>query len=110
MGSAIIQSGIGWRYTQYVTAIYMGLVLLLDSIVLRESYAPVLLAAKARRLRLATQDWALHAQHEEWDPSFREMASKFLLKPMQLLGTPICFLFALHASFGTSIRLSARAA
>lgn len=64
-----------------------------------ESYPPRLLVNKARRLRIQTGNWALHAKFEEWDVTFSELAQKFLLRPVQLLCTPICFLVALYASF-----------
>jgi hypothetical protein len=87
--------------------------LLLDVLVLDESYPPVLLVRKARRLRHETGNWALHARHEEWDVSFKELAHKLYVtsridlltrsltktysgaRPFQLLATPICFLVAL---------------
>lgn len=77
----------------------MLLFLALDMIFLDESYAPVLLVTKARRLRHTTSNWALHARHEEWDVSVRDLARKYLVRPFQLLATPICFLVALYASF-----------
>lgn len=89
----------GWRWTQYVTGIFMLAVMVIDAIVLDESYPPVLLTAKARRLRFSSGNWALHAKVEEWDVSFKELANKYLLRPFQLLMTPICFLVALYASF-----------
>lgn len=73
--------------------------LALDVILLDESYPPVLLVYKARRLRHVSGNWALHARHEEWDVSFKEMANKYLVVPFALLATPICFLVALYASF-----------
>jgi len=73
--------------------------LLLDVLILDETYGPVLLVTKARRLRHETGNWALHAQHEEWDVSLKELANKFLMRPFRLLATPICFLVALYASF-----------
>lgn len=54
---------------------------------------------KARRLRHETGNWALHAEHEEWDVGLKELAEKYLIRPFQLLMTPICFLVALYASF-----------
>lgn len=54
---------------------------------------------KARRLRHDSGNWALHAKFEEWDVSIVDMARKFLVRPIQLLLTPICFLVALYASF-----------
>ncbi|KAF2136840.1 uncharacterized protein K452DRAFT_236804 [Aplosporella prunicola CBS 121167] len=99
IGGAIVQSYLGWRWTQYVTGILMMFILTLDVILLDESYQPVLLVYKARRLRHETGNWALHAKHEEWDVSMRELSRKYLVRPFQLLTTPICFLMALYASF-----------
>ncbi len=73
--------------------------LILDLVILDESYPPMLLVRKARRLRHETGNWALHARHEEWDVSLKEMANKFGKTPFRLLATPICFLVALYASF-----------
>lgn len=74
-------------------------ILTLDIIFLDESYPPVLLVYKARKLRHESGNWALHAKHEEWDISLRELSEKYLVRPFQLLFTPICFLVALYASF-----------
>ncbi|KAI4163259.1 MAG: hypothetical protein LQ342_003195 [Letrouitia transgressa] len=98
-GGAIIQGGLRWRWTEYVTGSFMMLLWTLDVLILDESYAPRLLVYKARRLRLQTGNWALHAQFEEWDVSVKELALKFGMRPLQMLCTPICFLFALYASF-----------
>jgi len=73
--------------------------LVMDLIILDESYPPVLLVNKARRLRHESGNWALHAHHEEWDVGLKELAHKFLLTPFRLLVTPIAFCVALYASF-----------
>lgn len=99
VGGALVVQDISWRWTEYITGIIMGLVWLLGLIFLDESFPPVLLVYKSRRLRLRSGNWALHAQHEEWDTSLGELASKYLIRPFQLLLTPICFLIALYASF-----------
>ncbi|KAL1386458.1 MFS multidrug transporter [Phyllosticta capitalensis] len=98
-GGAIVQSYLGWRWTEYITGIFMMTMLTLDIIFLDETYPPVLLVYKARRLRHTTGNWALHAKHEEWDVSLRELANSYLVRPFQLLFTPICFCVALYASF-----------
>jgi MFS family permease len=77
----------------------MMFILTLDILLLDESYPPVLLVYKARRLRHESGNWALHARHEEWDVSLRELTNKYLVRPFQLLSTPICLLIALYASF-----------
>ncbi|KAI9707716.1 MAG: hypothetical protein M1836_000678 [Candelina mexicana] len=98
-GGAIVQSYLGWRWTEYTSGIMMMSLLTLDVLVLDESYVPALLVYKARRLRIESGNWALHARHEEWDVSFKEIAEKFLIRPFQLLLTPICFLMSVYASF-----------
>lgn len=82
-----------------ITGIMMFFFLLMDVVFLDESYPPVLLVYKARRLRYDTGNWALHAKHEEWDVTFKELGNKYLIRPFALLATPICFLVALYASF-----------
>ncbi|KAK1761905.1 major facilitator superfamily [Phialemonium atrogriseum] len=99
VGSAIVASYLGWRWTEYIAGILMLLSFTSGVIFLDESYAPVLLVYKARRLRIQSGNWSLHAQHEEWDASLKKLASKYLIRPFQLLATPICFFIVLYASF-----------
>ena len=77
----------------------MLFILALDLLYLDESYPPVLLVYKARRLRVESGNWALHAKHEEWDISIRELGHKYGVRPFQMLSSPIGFLVALYASF-----------
>ncbi|KAF5545316.1 major facilitator superfamily transporter [Fusarium phyllophilum] len=99
IGGALCSSSLGWRWTEYLTGIVMMAQLGIDLLVIDESYAPILLARKAHKLRLHTQDWALHAKHEEWDVSFKELYQKYFIRPFQMMATPICFLMSLYASF-----------
>ena len=99
VGGAIVQSYLRWRWTEYLTGIMQLSILVLDILILDESYPPRLLVYKARRLRIETGNWALHAKFEEWDVSLKEMAVKFGIRPFQMLMTPICFCIALYASF-----------
>lgn len=88
---------LGWRWTEYFTGIIQGAIVIVDLIFVDETYPPKLLVYKARRLRHETGNWALHAKFEEWDVSFSQLCRKFLVRPVQLLMTPICFLVALYA-------------
>ncbi|MCJ1310303.1 hypothetical protein MMC25_003965 [Agyrium rufum] len=99
VGGAFIVSGNSWRWTEYVTGIFMLTLWVIDMIVLDETYPPALLIAKAQHLRSTTQNWALHAKFEENPPSFKEMVEKFGFRPFQMLLTPICFFVAIYASF-----------
>jgi len=94
-----IQPDLGWRWTLYLAGILQLSVLLVAVVFIDESYPPKLLVYKARRLRIESGNWALHAKFEEWDVSVAELARKFLVRPIQLLCTPICLLVALYASF-----------
>ncbi|KAB8337262.1 hypothetical protein FH972_021564 [Carpinus fangiana] len=99
MGGAIVQSYLGWRWTEYLTGIIQLFVLLLDIIFVEETYPPTLLVYKARRLRFQSGNWALHAAHEEWDVSIKDLTRKYLVRPMNMLATPICLSMATYASF-----------
>ena len=99
VGGAIVQSYLRWRWTEYLTGILQLFILTLDIIFLDESYPSRLLVYKARRLRIETGNWSLHAKFEEWDVSLKEMAVKFGARPFQMLMTPICFLITLYAAF-----------
>lgn len=66
----------------------MMAILFLDVLLLDESYPPILLVYKARKLRHDSGNWALHAQHEEWDVSLSEITHKYLVRPFQMLSTP----------------------
>lgn len=100
VSAAVVQVPyLGWRWIEYLTGILQAFVLFFAVVFIDETYPPVLLVAKARRLRHDSGNWALHAQFEEWDVSIAELGRKFLVRPVQLLCTPICALMALYASF-----------
>lgn len=100
LSAAFVQiPSLGWRWAEYFTGILQSVILLNAIIFIDETYPPVLLVYKARRLRHESGNWALHARFEEWDVNITDLARKFLIRPMQLLCTPICFLMALYASF-----------
>jgi MFS transporter, DHA1 family, multidrug resistance protein len=95
----VVQPNLGWRWTEYFTGIIQMAMVVLDFIFIDESYPPKLLIFKARRLRHQSGNWALHAKFEEWDVSIGELARKFLVRPFNLLLTPICALICLYNSF-----------
>ncbi|KAM3447217.1 hypothetical protein MY3296_008953 [Beauveria thailandica] len=72
IGGAITSSYLGWRWTEYLTGIVMMAQVLLDVCLLDESFLPVLLAYKARRLRLAGKNFALHAKVVSQSRNFRK--------------------------------------
>ncbi|KAG8168696.1 hypothetical protein KVR01_001445 [Diaporthe batatas] len=100
VSAAVLQDPkLTFQLTQHITGLIQAFILLYAIIFIDETYPPVLLIYKARRLRHESGNWALHTRFEEWDVSITELAKKFLIRPLQLLCTPICFLVALYASF-----------
>ncbi|KAK3688936.1 major facilitator superfamily domain-containing protein [Podospora appendiculata] len=97
--SAALLPDLGWRWTLYLSGILQAFVVALAVLLVDETYPPILLVYKARHLRMKSGNWALHTKFEEWDVSIKELANKFLLRPLYLLTTPICFLISVYASF-----------
>ncbi|RJE23612.1 to MSF membrane transporter [Aspergillus sclerotialis] len=98
VGGAFVASGKGWRWTEYITGIVMLSQFFINLLLVDESHAESLLVRKARRLRYQG-NWALHAKHEEWDVSVKELARKYLVRPFQMMSEPICLLVSVYGAF-----------
>ena len=85
MGGFITQSSLGWRWTAWITMIMAALFLVLGLFFISESCPPVLLQRRAKKLRYETKNWALHAPADENQVDFRQLMSKYLLRPMTML-------------------------
>lgn len=91
---------LGWRWTQWITLIISTVSGLLVLIVVPETYAPVLLSRRAKRLRHETDNWALHAKHEERKINLREIADKYLSRPARMfVQEPILALVTIYMGF-----------
>ncbi|EMF16678.1 major facilitator superfamily [Sphaerulina musiva SO2202] len=100
IGGFIVDSYLGWRWTEWITSFmgFLGLGLLL--IFLEETYAPALLVSKAADLRRRTKNWGIHAKQEEIEIDLRELIEKNLSRPMRMLFTePIVFLLSIYMAF-----------
>lgn len=85
IGSAVSESYLTWRWTEYLSVILTGFILILDVLFLPETSAAIVLTRKARRMRLQTGRWALHSQHEEKDHSLKVFMRTTLLLPLTML-------------------------
>uniref|UniRef100_A0A060T562 ARAD1C09394p n=1 Tax=Blastobotrys adeninivorans TaxID=409370 RepID=A0A060T562_BLAAD len=88
-----------WRWSLWFSCILNGVVLFLDAVLLSETYVPILLSRRAKRLRLETKNWAIHAKHDEWSLSARELVTIHFARPFAMLATPIVFCMACYASY-----------
>ncbi len=100
VGAAIVSSKLGWRWTEYITAIWVFCILTLDLLFIQETYVPKILSQKAARLRKSTRNWALHSKFEENSPTFSEIMEKHMGRPVKMLFTePILMCICFYASF-----------
>ncbi|KAK8198669.1 hypothetical protein M8818_006536 [Zalaria obscura] len=75
---------VGWRWTAWVTGILVLVLAICGIFTIRESFEPVLLARKAKRMRFATQNWSLHAASEEIPFDAHLLVQKYLTKPIRM--------------------------
>jgi DHA1 family multidrug resistance protein-like MFS transporter len=64
IGGFITESYLGWRWTEYLTAIMGFTAFAIDLLFLEETYPPVILIEKAAELRRRTKNWGIHAKQE----------------------------------------------
>merc|ERR1712000_703761 len=100
IGGFIVESHLGWRWTEYLATFMGGTALILDFIFLEETYPPVILIEKAAELRRRTKNWGIHAKQEEIEVDFRELVTKNFSRPLRLLFTePIILFLSIYMSF-----------
>jgi MFS transporter, DHA1 family, multidrug resistance protein len=78
-------SHLGWRWTEYITAImafFFGSIALL---VVPESYGPVILQRRAKRIRFETRNWAIHSKQDEYRVDLKSIVTKYLFRPAAML-------------------------
>ncbi|KAF2836718.1 MFS general substrate transporter [Patellaria atrata CBS 101060] len=96
-GGFITMSHLGWRWTEYLTAILGFSFWVFGFALVPESYAPVLLQQRARRIRFATKNWAVHAKADEAELDISSLMHKYLLRPFAMLVfEPILLLITLY--------------
>ncbi|KAF4629983.1 hypothetical protein G7Y89_g8164 [Cudoniella acicularis] len=100
IGGFIVESYLGWRWTEWLPAIMGFFSFGLNLLFLEETYPPVILVSKAAELRRRTRNWGIHAKQEEIEIDFRELITKNFSRPMRLLVTePIVLLLSIYMAF-----------
>ncbi|KAJ5176422.1 Major facilitator superfamily multidrug transporter FLU1 [Penicillium canariense] len=98
--SGFIVQNLGWRWTEYITGIMGASALLIDLVLLQETYPPIILVQKAAELRRRTQNWGIHAKQEEIEVDYRQLIRKNLLRPVKILFLePIVLLLSIYMAF-----------
>ncbi|CAG8049002.1 unnamed protein product [Penicillium nalgiovense] len=100
IGGFVTISYLGWRWTEYITAIWAFATAGIGLLVIPETFEPTLLVQRAKRLRHKTKNWALHAKTEEKVVNYQDIAARYLLRPFQMLAQePILLLVTLYTGF-----------
>lgn len=96
-GGFITMSYLGWRWTEYITAIMAFFFGSVSFLVVPETFEPVLLRRKAQRLRHEKRNFALHAKAEESPTELKDITNNYLLRPiLMLVQEPILVLITLY--------------
>lgn len=97
VGGFIVDSSLGWRWTEYITAIMAFFFGFLAILFVPETYHPVLLQRRAKKLRYETNNWAIHSKHDEQHINIKAIASKVLVKPFVMMAKePILVLVTIY--------------
>lgn len=94
-----INYNISWRWTWYVLLIWASVVLVVISILVPETYAPVVLRDKAKKKRAETGDESWKAKLEVSDKSILRTVVGSLYRPFFILFLdPMCFCLCLFSA------------
>ncbi|KAH8815498.1 putative MFS multidrug transporter [Xylogone sp. PMI_703] len=97
IGAFITASYLGWRWCGYITTIMGFSFWIIALFTIPETYAPVLLQKRAKKIRHRTQNWAIHAKIDEQHVPMKAIATKFLGRPvMMLIKEPILLLITIY--------------
>lgn len=91
---------LGWRWTEYMEAIWVSISFVITTIFLPEIYGPVLLKRRAASLRKSTGNSAYWHPHENVKLDFKSVVANHLARPLRMLFTePMVTCISLYASF-----------
>ncbi|KAA1468798.1 MFS general substrate transporter [Dentipellis sp. KUC8613] len=96
----IATAGVTWRWLFWVLTIFAGVCFLAILFTLPETYAPTILASKARKLRNDTGDKRYRAKSEIDEVSFAQLVQNVVAKPFKILfAEPMLIVVTLYTSF-----------
>lgn len=89
-----------WRFTSYFSGMVGVIALIAMVFVLDETHHGLVLSRKAEVLRRRTNNWGIHAAHDEVSLSIKEIVEKNITRPVGMLFTePILFLITVYNAF-----------
>jgi DHA1 family multidrug resistance protein-like MFS transporter len=104
IAGAYITYEIHWRWTAWITLIFIGFFLIVSIFTIQDSSGRSILRSKAKRLRFETGNGALHSRSEDSHTDFRDITFKYFTKPLRMFRTePILVVMTLYLTlvYGT---------
>ncbi|KAL2015071.1 hypothetical protein VTK56DRAFT_6406 [Thermocarpiscus australiensis] len=99
VAGGFLNEAAGWRWIFWVILIFGGVTAGLGLLFMRETYSPVLLARKARRLRKTTGDDRYRSQHDMHQQPVLTLLRVAVIRPVRMLFTSgILFVLAVNVS------------
>jgi len=99
MGSFITKSYLGWRWTMWITLIWSMFMLFVIAVFLDESYVPLLLSRKAKKIRYETKNWAVRSKMDENPLTLERILTVYVTRPIKMLATePVLLLLTIYTS------------
>jgi len=92
VGSFITKSYLGWRWTQWITLIWAAAMLIIIAFTLKESYVPLLLSQKAKKMKYETKNWAIHSKMDEQQFSISNILTVYAIRPLKMLVSEVMLL------------------
>lgn len=99
-GFIVANESLGWRWTEFITGIMAAASFVTVILWEEETHHPILLVYKARTIKKLTGNWGIHAPHDEFTLSIRDIVEKNLTRPIVMLVTePILLFITIYNSF-----------
>ncbi|KAF9250798.1 hypothetical protein DTO006G1_9695 [Penicillium roqueforti] len=96
---AVSSDAVSWRWVDWMTIIFAGVLLIPVVLFLPETYSPILLYWKAKELRRLTGDDRYRSPIEFRKSTFTQRMSTSLYRPLQLLATePIIMIHSIYVA------------
>ena len=99
-GFIVANHSLGWRWTEFLVGILSAASFAFILVFESETHHPIILVYKAREIRRKTGNWGIHAPHDEFSLTIKEIAENNLTRPLKMLFTePILFFITLYNAF-----------
>ncbi|GMM45542.1 hypothetical protein DAPK24_021170 [Pichia kluyveri] len=101
IGAFIVANhSLGWRWTEFLVGILSAASFVTIIFLEVETHHPIILVHKARDIRRRTGNWGIHAPHDEFSLTMREICENNIARPLKMLFLePILFCLTIYNSF-----------